>query len=251
MSTRNLTSHLVDNFEDEIHHPWGNNSQHLTSCPAANDALQDLLQSTLYLATEPFPVRFGDLFQGLGLALQVLCDGPPQSTTKRIPNLFCQRCLADLLEEDLNKFVNNTTSLNVVTAVQCNIIIITILFWQISKAAEESLILRVSELHNIVLILWDLRDVVIIDWGSRVHCRLWCCSRSCSCLAFGKSRVCNLDITGVELSCWDDQGVDSNGRESKSEEGSGELHFEYALDSKLGLGGEVGSKEGIKSRCSK
>ncbi|KAF8456116.1 hypothetical protein BDZ91DRAFT_745777 [Kalaharituber pfeilii] len=211
----------LDNFEDEIHHPC---------CPATNDVLQDLLQSTLNLVLEPVLMCFGDLAQGLGLALQVLGDGSPQGATKCIPDLLGEGCLADLLEENLNKFVNNPTSLNVVTAVKCNIIIIIILFWQISKAPEESLILRISELHCIILILWDLRDIVIIDWVHRGQGRLWCCCRSRSCLTFGKSRVCNLDITGVELSCRDDKGVDGDGRESKSEEGS------------IGLDGEVGFK---------
>ncbi|KAF8468261.1 hypothetical protein BDZ91DRAFT_722328 [Kalaharituber pfeilii] len=245
MFTRSLISYLVDNFKDEIHHPWDNNSQHLTSCPAANDVLQDLLQSTLNLVTEPLPVRFGDLFQGLGLALQVLGDGLSQATTKCIPDLLGKGRLADLLEEDFNKLVDNPTPLNVVTTLECNIIIL-ILFWEISKAAEESLFLRVSKLHNIVLILWDLRHIFIIICIHSSHGRFCCSSRSWGGFAFDESRVCDLDIAGIELHRWDDKGVDGDGGESKSEEGGGELHFECALIRRLGLDGEVGFESRLR-----
>ncbi|KAF8445450.1 hypothetical protein BDZ91DRAFT_814661, partial [Kalaharituber pfeilii] len=220
---------LVDNSKDNIHHPWGNNVQHLTSCPATNDALQDLLQGTLDHVLEPVPVRFGDLAKALGLALQVLCDGLSQATTKSIPDLLAKGCLADFLKEDLHNLVDNIMSLNGVTALEC--IIIAIIFWKVGKAAEEFLLLRVSELHNIVLILWDLRDIFIIinlHWGYRIHGKFWHRSRGRSSLAFGESRVCDLDIASIDLDCRDDKGVDSDGRESKSQEGSGELHIECA-----------------------
>ncbi|KAF8451604.1 hypothetical protein BDZ91DRAFT_69197 [Kalaharituber pfeilii] len=223
------------------HGPCRNNFQHFTSCPAANDALQDLLQSTLDLVIEPGPVCFCGLAQALGLALQVFRDGLSQATSKRIPDLLAKRRLADLLEEDFNNLVHNPMSLNVVTALECNIVIvivIVILFWEVSKAAEESLALRVGGLHNIVLILWYLRKLFIIlifSQHHRCHRGFWSHNRSRGSLAFGESRVCNLNIVDIHLHCRDGEGADGDGGESKSKEGSSELHFECALDSELGL----------------
>ncbi|KAF8466747.1 hypothetical protein BDZ91DRAFT_724952 [Kalaharituber pfeilii] len=157
------------------HGPWRNNFQHFTSCPAANDALQDFLQSTLDLVIEPVPVCFGGLAQALGLALQVFRDGLSQATSKRIPDLLAKRRLADLLEEDFNNFDHNPMSLNVVTVLECNIVIV-MLFWEVRKAAEESLVLRVGGLHIIILILWyrpQMSPGVLEPWQEPLQPRVW------------------------------------------------------------------------------